>query len=382
MAAKNGMQYRDRIDSQPPHVRIAGEQAVGKLSDHKAFKGLMSTQAGLYDMQHDPQWRSILTYESPLSGDPVGLSFLQPKTKKDLAARRKMMQAWASSHHGFLGRAPDYMNTTLMSYASAAGFLEKETPQFAANLRSYYEYCRENDITLSHVFIQPKAARLSSFLQTLEEPPAARVVDKSKDGITVRGAFMLDTQGVTSDEILVYPTPFPSIHPDDSPYTFFFAVPSHLPGIRFICRESFVGGDSSFDYPLSSKFEEMDTLVIFDDVLVPWDRVFLYGNESMAIRFVEESRFHTHASTQIMCKNIAKTEFLLGTMELMAEANGIEQNSQVVDMVTETMIILETLKGLQIAAEHGASRDKWGSLLPDRKPLLAANAYFPKVYPA
>lgn len=381
MPIKNGLQYKERLDRNRPDIRIAGQQVQGKVSEHAAFKGLMATQASMYDMQADESAKARMTFESPLSGERVGLSFLQPKTKKDLAARREMMQAWAYAHNGFLGRAPDYMNTALMAYSSAAGILEKDYPQFAANLRNYYVYCRENDITLSHVFIQPKAARLSNFLLALENPPAARVMEKNKDGIIVRGAFMLDTQGATSDEILVYPAPFPTFHEGESPYSFFFAVPSCLPGIRFVCRESFVGGESAYDYPLSSRYEEMDTLVLFEDVLVPWDRVFLCGDVSMANRLSEESRFHTHAATQVMCKNIAKTEFFLGVAETMAETSGIDQNAHVVEMVSELLVILETLKSLQLAAENGAKRDKWGSMVPDPKPLLAANVYFPKVYP-
>lgn len=99
------------------------------------------------------------------------------------------MKTWASVHHGFLGRAPDYMNTAILAYASAAGVLEEEYPAYASNLKRYQEYCRENDITLSHVFIQPKAARMSTFLRTFKEPEAARVMDKNKDGIVVRGRF-------------------------------------------------------------------------------------------------------------------------------------------------------------------------------------------------
>ncbi|BBH20098.1 putative 4-hydroxyphenylacetate 3-monooxygenase [Paenibacillus baekrokdamisoli] len=381
MPVKNGKQYIERINKHLPDVRIAGEQVKGAISEHKAFKGLMTTQASMYDMQQDERWKATMSYSSPLTCDPVGLSFMQPKTKKELAARRKMMQTWAYTHHGFLGRAPDYMNTAIMAFSAAAGLLEEETPQYASNLRRYYEYCRENDITLSHVFIQPKAGRLSTFLKTFEEPVAARVMEKNKDGIVIRGAFLLDTQGATSDEILVFPAPFPSVSTEESPYTFAFAVPSNLPGVRFICRESFVGGESAYNYPLSSRFEEMDTLVIFDDALVPWDRVFICGNENLAFRLINESRFHTHASAQIMCKNIAKTEFLLGTIETMIEAAGLDSHDHMIEKVTEVILALETLKALQLAAEKGASPDRWGSMLPNRKPLLAANAYFPKIYP-
>ncbi|MEC0226142.1 4-hydroxyphenylacetate 3-monooxygenase, oxygenase component [Paenibacillus alba] len=381
MPVKNGGQYIERINKNMPEIWLAGEQVKGEISEHKAFKGLMATQSAMYDMQLEDKLKAKMTYASPLTGDPVGLSFLQPKTKKDLAARREMMQIWANTHHGFLGRAPDYMNTSLMAFASAAGFLEEENPQYASNLRQYYAYCRENDITLSHVFIQPKASRWPSFMKFFEESSAARVMEKNKDGIVIRGAFLLDTQGATSDEILVYPTPLHSECDEENPFVFAFAVPSNLPKVRFICRESFVGGESTFNYPLSSRFEEMDTLVIFDDALVPWDRVFICGNEEMAYRFFDESRFFTHASTQIMCKNIAKTEFLLGTIESMVEAAGLQRYEHVIEKVTEVIIALETLKALQLAAEKGAALDRWGSMLPNRKPLLAANAYFPKIYP-
>ncbi|MFD2615350.1 4-hydroxyphenylacetate 3-monooxygenase, oxygenase component [Paenibacillus gansuensis] len=380
MAVKSGTEYIRRIDSYPPDVRITGGQIHGPLSEHPAFKGLMSTQAAMYDMQLDPAFRRKLTYPSPLTGDPVGLSFLQPKTKKDMAARRKMMQTWALQHHGFLGRAPDYMNTALMAFAAAAGFIEEKYPEYAANLRRYYEYCREQDITLSHVFVQPKTAHLAVLLSLIEEPTATRIVDKNKDGIVIRGAFLLDTQGATCDEILVYPAPV-MCEEEDSPYAFAFAVPSSHPGVRFVCRESFVGGDSAYDYPLSSRFEEMDTLVLFEDALVPWDRVFICGDQKLAVRFFEESDFHTHAGMQIMCKNMAKTEFFLGTAELMVETGGIDRYPQVREMVTELILALETLKSLLLAAERNASRDRWGSMLPDRKPLLAANVYYPKMYP-
>lgn len=231
------------------------------------------------------------------------------------------------------------------------------------------------------MFIQPKAGRVSTFLRTFEEPEAAQITEKNKDGIIIRGAFLLDTQGATSDEILVFPTPFSLSETEDNPYSFVFAVPSNLEGISFICRESFVGGESPYNYPLSSRFEEMDTLVVFNDVTVPWDRVFVCGDEKMAYQLMGESHFHTHAGTQIICKNIAKTEFLLGTIEMLVDAAGLNHHDHIIEKVTEVIVALETLKAFQLAAEKGAAVDRWGSMLPNRKPLLAANVYFQKIYP-
>jgi 4-hydroxyphenylacetate 3-monooxygenase len=307
MPVKNGSEYIERIDNNSPDVWIGLVQKP--VSNHIAFKGLMATQASMYDMQHAEDSQATMVYSSPLTGDPVGLSFKQPKTKKDLALRRQMMQAWASIHHGFLGRSPDYMNTAIMAFSAAAGVLEEKYPEYASNLQRYYEYCRENDITLSHVFVQPKAGRVSTFLRTFEEPEAARIMEKNKDGIVIRGAFLLDTQGATSDEILVFPTPFSLSGEEVSPYSFAFAVPSNLKGVSFVCRESFVRGESTYNYPLSSRFEEMDTLVIFDEAAVPWDRVFVCGDEKMAYRLLDEVNFIPMPARRSCAKTLPKRSF-------------------------------------------------------------------------
>lgn len=380
MPIKNGKQYTDRIDQANADIWLGGKRVSEPVSIHPAFRGLVSTQASLYDMQGEEEYRAAMTFASPVTGDPVGLSFLRPVTKQDLERRRKMMSLWAGRHHGFLGRAPDYMNTAVMAFGAAAGLLTEHNPQYADNMRKYCEYCRENDITLSHAFIVPHSGRLSTFLKTLEQPEAARVVEKTKDGIVVSGAFLLATQGATAEEILIFPAPLPSLA-EENPHAFAFAVPNHLPGIRFICRESFAAGDSLFDYPLSSRFEEMDMLVVFDRVLVPHDRVFLCGDESLAASFIEQSRFHTHATHQVLCRNIAKTEFVLGTVESMIEMLGLRTYTQVVEKAAEIIAALETLKALLAVSELKAETDRWGTMVPAPEPLYTANFLYPKLYP-
>lgn len=381
MPMKNGTQYKNNLDSLRPNIWVRGMPLDGSISDHPAFRGLIASQASLYDMQWDTSLQDMMSYESPTTGSRVGLSFLRPTSIEELMQRRIMMTLWAEQHHGFLGRSPDYMNTALMAFYAASGILT-EQPQHQENLQHYYEYCRENDITLSHAFIQPQACRFSAFLEDLEEEPlSAKVIESNKDGIIVNGAFLMATQGATAEEILVFPTPFPTLTDGDNPYTFAFAVPNNLPGMKLICRESFVTGDSAFDYPLSSRFEEMDTLVIFDHTLVPHNRVFLYGDEGLAYQFVEASRFHTHVTHQVLCRNIAKTEFMLGTIEHMVQSLGTGTYSHVIDMVTEIIVALETLKCLLISSEVHAKPDKWGTMVPDSNPLLAANVLYPKIFP-
>ncbi|USB32120.1 4-hydroxyphenylacetate 3-hydroxylase N-terminal domain-containing protein [Paenibacillus sp. YPG26] len=380
MPIKTGKQYIKNLNKLSPEIWLNGARIKGKISQHPAFRGLIKSQASLYDMQFEERYRDRMTYISPDTGDRVGLSYLPPSSKGDLQRRRNMMSLWADQHHGFLGRAPDYMNTALMAFAGAAGMLAETNPQFADNLRNYYVYCRENDITLSHGFIQSKISMLSAVLDNGNESSAARVHEITQDGYIVSGAFLLNTQGATSEELLIYPQPSMS-NDEVNPYAFFFAVPSNLEGIKFVCRENTVNGSSKYNYPLSSRYEEMDTLVILDHVLVPHDRMFLYGDEELSASFFARSHFHTHVSHQILCRYIAKTEFLVGVLEYMAECLDRSGDKFFIDRVSEILITLETLKALVIASEAQSSLDEWGRMLPDPRPLYAANAWYPKVYP-
>ena len=127
-------------------------------------------------------------------------------------------------------------------------------------------------------------------------------MEKTADGLIVRGAKMLATHGPTADEILVYPLPF-SVRAGEEKYALAFGIPTDTPGLRFICRESFDIGRSSFDHPLGSRFEEMDCTAVFDRVLVPWERVFLYGDQEYCAALFRDTNVFNHAIHQFLTKN-------------------------------------------------------------------------------
>ncbi|MBU5352312.1 4-hydroxyphenylacetate 3-monooxygenase, oxygenase component [Paenibacillus barcinonensis] len=380
MPAKTGMQYCERINAQTVPCWYKGELLNGKRSEHIAFSGLMKTQKFMYDMQSDPQLAERLTYASPSDGKPVGMSFLPPTSSDDLRKRREAMTLWAQVHHGFLGRSPDYMNTAIMAFYTAADLLNELSPQYAENLRNYYAYCRDHDITLSHAFIQPHASKTSGQLDATEDAIAAKVVERTDEGLIINGAFMMATQAATSDEIFVYPSPSPAPFDDENPFAFSFAVPNDLPGITLICRDTYAAS-SDYNYPLSSKYEEMDNIVIFDHVLVPHERIFFAGDEQMSSTLFSGSNFHIHAGHQVLCRYIAKTEFVLGTIQLLTDTLDLKSEAHVVEKTARALAGLEALKALAIAAEGGAVPDGRGYVLPAPKPLMAANLLYPKLYP-
>lgn len=113
--------------------------------------------------------------------------------------------------------------------------------------------------------------------------------------------------------------------PFEEEETFAFSIPSNTKGLRFICRDTFIGGESSFDHPLSSRYEEMDSIVVFDNVMIPWERVFYYKNAEAAGNFSSQSAFHHFAKHQALTRQIVKGEFILGVAELLVQTINVKE---------------------------------------------------------
>ncbi|MGE7841223.1 4-hydroxyphenylacetate 3-monooxygenase, oxygenase component [Lysinibacillus sp. NPDC093712] len=376
MPAITGQQYIKRIDALQTYISIDGEVVTGNVSEHPAFKGVIQSQAKLFDLQHDENLHDSMTYVSPTSNQRVGMSYLQVTKDEDLVKRRQAAREWALSNHGFMGRSPDYMNTTLMALASAAEYLKDKPNCFPDHLLNYYEYARENDLTMTHTFIEPQVNRHSYHYEDDDVIIAAKIVGKTNEGLVIKGARLLATQGGITDELLVLST-----NGFDKEKGFGFSIPSNTKGLKFLCRQSFVGGESTFDYPLSARFEEMDAIVVFDDVVVPWDRVFYYENTEVANSFMNVSGFQAYSLHQVLSRQIAKTEFVLGVVQSIVDTINIGSYQHVQQKVVEIIVTLETMKALLLKSEIEAKRDDFGFIRPDLPTLQVAIQVFPKVYP-
>ena len=380
MPARTGSEFVAGLRAEPREVYIGGER-VTDVTTHPAFTGIIETLAHLYDMQHDPEYRDELTYVSPDTGDRVGTSFMQPRTKDDLEQRGAAMRRWALYSNGMLGRTPDYLSSSLMSFAAAGDYFAQNDARFGDHVANYYRKAREEDLCLTHTLINPQANRAKATHEQADPFLAARVKEERDDGIVIKGARMLATLGPISDEIEVFPSTVVRADPKDAPYTFGFVIPSSAPGLKYVCRETYDLGRPKHDHPLGSRFEEMDSVVIFDDVFVPWERVFLYGDPELANGAFGASNAVLHMAHQVIEKNIVKTEFVLGLVSLIIDTIGIEPFQHIHEKVTEIIIGLESMRALRLAALHGAELDQWGNMTPARGPLDAARNLYPKLYP-
>ena len=379
MGIATGAKYLNRIQDDR-EVWLGGKR-VDNITTHPALKRGAASMASLLDRQHDKKLSDCLTYSEPDSDERFAMSFLPPKSTTDVIRRGAAFYDWAKWSNGMMGRTPDYLNSSFMAFAGAADYFAESRPQFADNVRNYYTKMRDQDLVLTHTLVNPQVNRHLT-AQGLASPEVAlRVVKETDAGLVVKGARLLATLGPLSDEIAVFPSTVLKAAPEMKPYALAFAVANDTAGMKYICRDCYDQGKSLFDAPLSGRFEEMDCVVIFDNVLVPWERVFLYDNPELCNRAYGETSAVVHMMHQVVCKNLAKAEFIVGLLCAMVQASERDKDLVVQGQIAEAMWIAETMRAFLFSAEHQAEEDKWGQFAPQRRPLDTARNLFPKMYP-
>jgi 4-hydroxyphenylacetate 3-monooxygenase oxygenase component len=378
MGIRDGKSYISRLKAHPREVWIAGRK-VGDVTADPALHRPVAAMAMLYDCQFDDELRAKMTYCTD-EGDEAGLSFIIPRSHDDLVRRRGAMRIWADATFGTMGRSPDFLNTALASFADAPEVFAECNAKFADNVRRYYRYCRDNDLFLTHTLVNPPVDRSKSASQQADEYAYLGAVEETRDGLIVRGAKMLATHGPTADELMVYPLPY-SVRPGEEKYALAFAIPCDTPGLRFICREPFdVGTQSEWDHPLGSRFEEPDALAIFDNVLVPWDRVFLHGNVALANTMFARTKLQCHTGHQTAVRGLAKCEFMTALAIALSRSVKTDGFIHVQERLGECIGYLQLIEGAILLSEQKAEKTGHGTLLPALKPLQALRYHIPRFY--
>ncbi len=377
MGARSGNNYLTALKKLNAEVWIGGER-VTDVTSHPAFRNCARSIASLYDMQMEHPER--MTYRTE-DGGRTGLSFLAPKSADEMRKRSRMMKAWADFSGGMLGRTPDYLNACLAAMAAARNFFAASDPRFGDNVAGYHEQARKHDWCATHTMVNPSASRAHGWTGRSDQDLALRLVEKTGDGIIVNGCRMLATLAPMSEELLVLPSAMLESQPAAEPFALTFAIPCNAKGLRFICRDTFDPGRSHFDYPLSSRFEEMDCVVIFENVTIPWERVFLCGDIARYNALFGETNAAVHMMHQVAVKNVAKAEFLLGLAARVAEVTDALSLPHVRERIAEMIITAESMRSFLRAAEADAAADQWGVFVPARPPLDAARNLFPRLYP-
>lgn len=380
MAVRTGEQFLAGLRDDR-EVWLDGER-VADVTAHPKLAGMARTLASIYDLQHAPELHEKMTFPSPTSGEPVALSYLVPESHDDLLRRRAALEVVAQSCHGMLGRTPDYVNIQLTASRQMADFFGERDPGYSTRLRDYHEYVRENDLCLTHAFGHPQVNR-SVGLSELPDPyVAVGVLDTCPEGVVVRGAKNLATLAPFSDEIFapVYRPLRPDVE-EDRKYCIGFSVPSNIKGLKFLCRPSHDPGGPLGDHPLSGQYDEMDSLAVFDDVIVPWERVFQYDDVDLGNRALAHTAIYRQYMQQVAVKNIAKLEFILGIVHGITEGIGIGVFGHVQEKTAEVIDTIETCRAYLRAAEADAERLPGAEgVWPAPEPWIAMRHWYPDAY--
>ncbi len=375
--ARRGAELLEKLHSAPPNIWFGGRKLEDPAS-FPSFRNGVESLASLYDLQ----WKHAdeMLFDSPTSGNKISRTFMIPQTKEELKSVSKAMKLRADANFGMMGRMPDYMNRAMTGYASGAAFLGEEDPRLGRNAVEYYLHLRENDLCMTHTLIAPQANRAVGVSQQADPYMAARIKEETAEGMVVRGCRLLATLPL-SEEIMVFPSTLLKNTPEDAPYAYGFSIPTNTTGLKFLVRESYDYGASHYDHPLSSRFEELDAVVIFDDVFVPWDRVMLHRNVQRCNQAYGRTGALALMTHQVACKNLAKTEYLMGLTSLLADSIGIDGFQHIQEKLAEVWINMEAMRAFLRVAEEDAQIDEFGMMRPAWDPLDACRNLFPRLYP-
>lgn len=379
MGIRTGKAYIEGLRRRRPEVWLHGRR-ISDVTAEPLFQQPMREVARLYDLQHDPAHQPHITHVAADTGERVSNAFLRPASLEDLRARRALFETWARATYGLMGRSPDFLNVTLTAFASNAWFFERLNPEWAERLLAYYRYVRDGDLFLTHAIINPQNDRSRASHQQADPYLHLGVVRETPEGLVVRGAKMLATLAPLTDEVLVYP--FPGLRPGDEPYALAFAVPIDAPGLRIVCRESVQPARlSAFDHPLAARFEEMDAILVFHDVLVPWSRVFLYGNVEAANALYPETGLWQQPAHQTAVRGLEKLTLVTAVAVKLAESIGIDGFLNVQEQLGELIEGVEAIRALLDSAETHWEKTPWGEARPAAHPLETIRGLMPRLYP-
>jgi 4-hydroxyphenylacetate 3-monooxygenase len=352
---------------------------VEDVTTDPAFRNLVASVATLYDFQSAPENAELMTFALPGTGERANRIWELPTSYEELVKRRKGLEAWTELHAGFLGRAPDHVASCISGMYMGLDVFQAYDNQRAAALADYYRYARDNNLYLTYVIINPQADRSKSASQQKSEFLTAGVVDRDATGITVRGAKMLATGAIAANEVFV--TCIQPLQPGDERYAISFTVPMNATGLKILSRKSYeLAAPSVFDNPLANRFDENDAVLFFDDVKVPWERVFVVDSLEMCQRQFHATPAHVYQNYQAMIRLNVKLRFLLAIARRIADMNGIVGFPQVREILGQLSAEAGMVDALVAAMEaKGVAHGRY--FVPDRHTLYTAQVLTQQLYP-
>ncbi len=370
-----GAEYLESIDD-GREIYIYGEK-VKKTTQHPAFRNSARMLARLYDALHDPnEQHKYLVPTDTGSGGKTHAYFVAPRSVEEAVAGRDAIANWQRLTYGWLGRSPDYKAAFLGTLGANSDFYTH--PE---NAHRWYRYSQEKVAFVNHAIIHPPIDR--------NRPPneikdvCVHVKRETDGGIIVSGAKVVATGSALTNYTFV--AHHGLIPVQDKSFAVVFMVPSHSPGVKFICRPSYemmstVLG-SPFDYPLSSRMDENDAIFVLDDVFIPWENVFIYSDVDGANNFFPRTGFLPRAMLHGCTRLAVKLDFISGLLLKAVEATGTKDFRGVQAHVGEVIAWRNMFWSLSEAMVRNPMPWVGDYVLPNGASASAYQVLAPQAYP-
>jgi 4-hydroxyphenylacetate 3-monooxygenase len=380
---RTGAAYLDALDD-GREVYLGGRR-VRSVADDPAFAGTARTVASLYDSLSSGE--AVKNPPTDENGEPYNPCWLRPKTQEDLAKRRELHQAWANISYGLFGRSPDHVSSFITGMACDPQVSPSADGQFERNIVDYWRYARDRDLFVAYAIVPPggekgREAVVGGGRVDPNDPTrtaALRVVRETDSGVIVRGTKTLATGAVLADELLV--GNILPLGPGEEDFAVTFTTPIAAPGLKVISRKAFAEhAQSSLDDPLSSRFDETDAVVFFDDVLIPWNRVFSYRDLEAGRALFYDTPAHALGNAQAHIRLLTKMSLMLAGLRAMTVEIGTVNVGPVRDVVASMVVRVAMLDAMVKAEEINPHHWPSGFVSHDLQALYATMAWSAEYY--
>ena len=340
-------------------------ERIEDITRHPKFRVPIAVASRDYD-HADPSRADLMTYRSE-SGERAHRVFQIPRSEEDLAKRVEMMDQMS-----IVGGVTGVM-MALMSVKDAVGEVE---PRYAANIERIYHHVRDNDLRAAEVITDPKGDRSRRAHEQDDPDLYVRIVRRTDEGIVVRGAKLHITAASLVHELVVMPTK--GMRQDETDYAVSFSVPVNTPGVKIINRSFAPPELNEFDYPSSAHHSMPEGFVVFDDVLVPWDRVFLAGEVQLASRLAQSLGLWER--TGGLVASVQTSRLFVGLAQLVTEMQGKDRDPIAQNTIAELICYAEMLRMSLEYACRNFERTPTGMVYPNALAVNAAKYYYAANY--
>ena len=359
---RTGQQYRDSIRD-GRRVWVGGER-VADVTTHPMFRPLVDVRARIYDMQHEPGHAGTMTYRTA-TGEACAVGTKLPTTQDDWHAKRRATDAVLDEIGGVVTRVGDETVGEMWSLFDGQDVLNEVNPEFSANIRRHIDSVVQGDPFHVSANTDPKGDR-SKRPQDQDPDMLLHVVRETDAGIVVRGA-KYETAAAYANQAFTKPTIANWGDSELSDYAVGFICDLGSPNLKFICRTGFAGRAPAEDYPLANRFDEVDTLVVFDDVLIPWENVLFYRH-TKAAAFIR-STLHRYSAFAFVQRNVKLADMMIGAALFNARQTGLDRQQAVQEKLAQLACYREGINAHLTASIALAKPSPGGLLMPEQSLL-------------